>query len=268
MTGRSNVKRLLKLHRDSGCGEVSIGDAAARILENLKLEATGTIAAVNTLHLGDAANSVSRPGRGGARNYASRESFALKLTQVENLIAATGFSCEIGLPFNRMITIHWEAAGIPLKDMAKATGQFLDLMTKVVSRRGGHIAWLWVHEGGITKGGHCHMLVHIPSHMIDVVTKLQKGWLKTITESPYRKGVIFGKPIGLRRDLEVSNPALHRENLVNVLSYVVKGAYPDVAAAMGLPRLEPGGRVIGRRCSTSQNIGPKARALHQGLLLP
>ncbi len=262
------MKRLLKLHRDSDCGEVSIGAAAARVMENLKVEATGTIAAVITLQLGDAANSVPHLGRGGARNRACRESFALKHAQVENLIAATRFSCEVGLPFNRMITIHWEGAGIPLKDMAKATGQFLDLMTKVISRRGGHIAWLWVHEGGITKGGHCHMLVHIPSHMIDVATKFQKGWLKTITGSPYRKGVICGKPIGLRRGLELSNPALHRENLVNVLSYVIKGAYPDVAAALGLPRLEPGGRVIGRRCSTSQNIGPKARARHRGLLLP
>lgn len=258
----------LKLHRDSDCGEVSIGDAAARITENLKVDAAGTIAALNTLHLGDAADFASRPGRGGARNRACRESFALKRAQVENLIAATQFSCEIGLPFNRMITIHWEAAGISLKDMAKATSQFLDLMTKVLSRRGGQIAWLWVHEGGISKGGHCHMLVHIPSDMIDVVTEFQRRWLRAITESPYRKGVIRGKPIGLRRGLEVSNPPLHRENLFNVMSYVIKGAYPDVAAAMGLPRLQPGGRVIGRRCSTSQNIGAKARAQHQGLLSP
>jgi hypothetical protein len=35
-----------------------------------------------------------------------------------------------------MITIHWEAAGVPLNGMAKATGRFVDLLTKAPAQRG------------------------------------------------------------------------------------------------------------------------------------
>lgn len=43
------------------------------------------------------------------------------------------------------------------------------------------------------------------------------------------------------------------------LSYVLKGASPEAASQFDMDRLEQGGRVIGKRCGTSQNIGSKAR---------
>lgn len=250
----------LKLHRDPECGEVSIGEEAARIMENLTDETAGTIAAVTTITLGVAPNSAQRTGEGGARNHSCRESYALRRAQVENLLAATSHACKVGLPFNRMITVHWEAAGIPLRGMAQATGHFIDLLSKTVARNGGRIAWAWVHEGGDKKGGHAHILVHVPEHVIDVVTRLQKGWLRAITGVAYRRGVIRTKPIGPRRGVEMSNPPLHQENLNSAVFYILKGCAIHVAEEVGVRRLEPGGRVIGKRCGTSQNIGPKARA--------
>jgi hypothetical protein len=59
--------------------------------------------------------------------------------------------------------------------------------------------------------------------------------------------------------LEAGNPELHAINLDAVLTYVLKGASPDAASQFGLERLESGGRIIGKRCGTSQNIGAKAR---------
>ena len=59
--------------------------------------------------------------------------------------------------------------------------------------------------------------------------------------------------------LKGSNPALHAVNRDAALSYVLKGASGDAAATFGLERLEPGGRIVGKRCWTSQNIGAKAR---------
>jgi len=67
------------------------------------------------------------------------------VAQVGNLIAATRHAEAIGLSFTRMITIHWEAAELPLADMAKATGHFTDLMTKALARHGSRTAWLWIH---------------------------------------------------------------------------------------------------------------------------
>ncbi len=71
--------------------------------------------------------------------------------------------------------------------------------------------------------------------------------------------MIHSKPIGGRLGLETGNPALHAINLQTALAYVLKGASPEAASQFALKRLEPGGRVIGKRCGTSQNIGAKAR---------
>ncbi|WP_150132472.1 hypothetical protein [Erythrobacter litoralis] len=260
MTKPKDQHASLKLHRDSGSGEVSIGEATASIVENLRIAEAGTKAAVDTITLGVAANSVPCSGRGGARNRSNRESHALKRSQVENLLAATRFAYEIGLPFNRMITVHWEAAGLPLSDMPRATGHFIDLLSKNMLRRGAQIAWIFVHEGGEGKGGHAHIIVHIADDLIDVVTKAQKRWLRAITGIPYRRGVICTRPIGPRRGVEVANPPLHRENLETTVLYILKGVTPELAGELGVTKLEPGGKVIGKRCGTSQNIGPKARA--------
>ncbi|MEQ1495160.1 MAG: hypothetical protein ABL912_05275 [Novosphingobium sp.] len=71
--------------------------------------------------------------------------------------------------------------------------------------------------------------------------------------------MIHSKPIGGRLGLEAGNPDLHAINLEAALAYFLKGAGREASSCFGLERLEPGGRVIGKRCGTSQNIGAKAR---------
>ncbi|WP_190276447.1 hypothetical protein [Tsuneonella flava] len=96
------------------------------------------------------------------RNRADRESHALKPAQIANLKAAERHAEKIGLPFTRMISIHWQAAGVPVAGMAKATYRYADLLTKALARHGSRMAWLWTHENvpgnGHDKGGHCHLL--------------------------------------------------------------------------------------------------------------
>lgn len=220
---------------------------------------TGTRVAITSLPLGDAALLTRRTGRGGPNNRADRASYALNAAQIANLSAAAAFAATIGLPFTRMLTIHWEAAGVPLAGMVKATGLFNDLLRKTLDRHGSRTAYLWVHEGGESKGGHCHLLAHVPADLVVVLTRLQRGWLRRITGRPYRARVIHSKPIGGRLGLESGNPDLHAINLKVALAYVLKGASPEAATQFGLERLEPGGRVIGKRCGTSQNITDNAR---------
>ena len=208
---------------------------------------------------GVAALSASNIGRGGARNRADRESHALTAAQIGNLKAAERHAVSIGLPFTRMISIHWQAAGVPLAGMARATGRFTDLMVKALARHGRCTAWLWTHENCGPKGGHCHLLAYVPADLVPVVMALQRGWLRRITGQPYRARVIHSKPIGGRLGLETGNPDLHAINLEAALAYVLKGASSEAASQFALGRLEPGGRVIGKRCGTSQNIGAKAR---------
>lgn len=148
---------------------------------------------------------------------------------------------------------------MPLVGMAKATGKFIDLLTKALTRHGGKTAWLWVHEGGDQKGGHCHMLAHVPAQLVPTVSKRQRGWLRSITGRPYKASVIHSEPIGGWLGLENSNPELLAANRQTVLGYVVKGASKGAIETFGLVRSEPGGLVIGKRCGISQNIGKKAR---------
>jgi hypothetical protein len=75
--------------------------------------------------------------------------------------------------------------------------------------------------------------------------------------------VIYSKPIGGRLGLEAGNPDLHAINLDAALGYLLKGASDKAAAQFRLERLEAGGRIIGKRCGTSQNIGAKARTEQQ-----
>ena len=251
----------LKLHRNCGLGEVSIAPLQPIDRENRSIHQTGTAPAIKYLTSGEAAHSSNSTRRGGARNRADRASHALTTAQIANLQAAECHAKKIGLPFNRMITIHWEGAGIPLAGMASATGRFTDLMSKTLARHGSGTAWLWVHESGDGKGGHCHMLVHVPPDLVSRLTSLQRGWLRRITGQPYRARVIHSKPIGARLGLETGNSDLHAANLQAALAYVLKGASAEAASQFGLERLEPGGRIIGKRCGTSQNIGAKARKI-------
>ncbi|MDA9918634.1 hypothetical protein N9D37_01985 [Erythrobacter sp.] len=197
--------------------------------------------------------------RGGARNRADRGSYALSGTDVAKSIAATHFATAIGLPFTRMITIHWESAGVQLFNMPRATGRFIDLLTKALARHGSRTSWVWVHENGHLKGAHCHILAHIPATLVSVVNALQRGWLRAITGKPYKRGVIHSKPIGGRLGLERSNAELHAKNLTAALCYLLKGATPEVCAQHGLSCMEAGGYVLGKRCGISQNVSTKAR---------
>lgn len=249
----------LKLHRRATFGEVSNATGAPILPENRLPAQCGTAVAINYLRLGVAPHLSRSLGRGGARNRASRESHELSTAQVANLVAAARHAEVIGLPFTRMITIHWQAAGVPLDRMVKVTGRFIDLLSKALARHGSATAWLWVHENGHGKGGHCHLVVHVPASLVRRLTGLQKGWLRRITGQPYRSRVILSKPIGGRLGLEGSNPELHAANARAALAYVLKGASTAAAARFNLDVLEPSGRIIGRRCSTSQNIGAKAR---------
>lgn len=257
---RSPSGACLKLHRFPQFGEVSKLHGLPENRRKPTIDQYGTPLAVSTLLLSGAPKSPRRrPGRGGARNRSARESHALTAKQVGNLAEAAAHALTIGLPFNRMVTIHWEKAGVPLAEMARATGKYIDLVTKALARRGHATAWLWVHENGKDKGGHCHILIHVPASLVGWITGQHKKWIRRISGRPYRDRTIKSVPIGRHLGVEESNLDLFGQNLLSAVGYVLKGADDAAAAQLRLTRQSPEGRVIGRRCSTSQNIGWKAR---------
>ena len=242
-----------------GFGEVSMASPKPANPEKAPVPMAGIGRAISNLTLGVPAFLPKRATRGGARNCADRESYALTRAQIGNLMAAERHAELIGLPLTRMITIHWEAAEVPLAGLAHATGRFTDLMSRAMARHGSRTAWIWVHENCGPKGGHCHLLAHVPAAHVPLLTNLQRGWLRRITGNPYQKRVIRSDPIGGRLGLELGNPELHSANLNAAIAYLLKGANLQAASAFGLSLLKPGGRIVGKRCGTSQSIGLKAR---------
>lgn len=253
----------LKLHRDGIFGEVSKIPVSDEMAEKLPPSRSGTVHAINYLRLGVAPDSPrKRQKRGGARNFASNETDSLSVAHVGKLIAATGHANAIGLPFNRFITIHWQAAGVAPSGVVKATGRYFDLLTKLIARHGASTALIWVQEAGRGKGNHVHILAHVPASLVKRISGMNRKWLRSITGNPYRKRVIKSVPIGGRLNIENSDSELYLVNQDAALAYVLKGAETNAAKRYGLTRLEAGGVCVGKRCGMSQNIGPTAQTIY------
>lgn len=204
----------------------------------------------------------ARPsGWGGARLRAGRTSDGISLEQASEIIEAAQFAVQAGLPFNRHLVIHWERAGILDVQAAVATGRFLTLVRDWIRKRGGCTAWEWVRENGGNKGSHVHILLHVPAGL--ALGAMGLRWLKRVTGARYRKGVIRTRRIGGTARTAVVAPAAYRTNLAVVVCYILKGATPSAACALGIGKRQAGGCIIGKRVATSENIGRAARARHR-----
>lgn len=220
---------------------------------------------------------------GGARNRRDRTSDCLSCKQATGIMSTAQTATAIGLPLNRHITIHWERAGVPDSEAAAATGRFLKLASDWVrsracalekqskefkspavsadAKKSSTFAWLWVREnddGDGSKGSHVHILCHVPA---GVKLGRTRRWLSRVTGRRYRKGSILTERIGGKAQAAATAPAVYQANLAEIVGYLLKGASPDAARALGLNRIEAGGRITGKRAGWSQNIGAAAQTL-------
>lgn len=168
------------------------------------------------------------------------------------LADATMMAAHIGLPLNRHITVHWAAAGIADDRAAMATTAFLKYLRDWL---GGRTAYVWVRENGDRKGTHLHILAHIPPRR-RMSGARSRRWLERIAGQPYRPGTIMTRCIAGRR---APDGPVYAANLRAALDYIRKGAYRDAAEIIGIDH-EGGGRIIGKRCGTSRNIGIGAKS--------
>ncbi len=198
-------------------------------------------------------------GHGGIRNNATRTSNALTETQCRELMAATTFAADIGLAFNILLTIHFEAGDINDGQAGAALRSFLKSASGWTAKRGGRLAWAFVREHGAGKGSHAHIILHVPPALRRAFTRRQRQWLQRAGVHP-AKGVILSRRIGGTIRAYQQSPDSYFPNLGAALGYCLKGADATAAKALALTRLQPGGRIIGKRCGTSQNIGRAARA--------
>lgn len=193
---------------------------------------------------------------GGARNRADRCSLHLSAASVSCMIQAADFAEQIGRAFNRHWTVHYQMAGIAEDDGAAFVGRLLSLVRKHVRRAGGELAALWARENGDRKGGHVHILLHVPSGM--TLRNLTRRWIKAAGGDPARR-VSRVRTIGKTLANAKVGGEHYRDNADAVLAYLFKAASQETGKALELRCCGEGGRIIGKRCGTSQNIGAKAR---------
>jgi len=201
--------------------------------------------------------------RGGARTHLARATGALSDRDVANLCQAISRAGDLGVPLNRMVTIHWERAGIaPGPAVATATAQFLKNTGDLVRRWGHAFAYVWIREndqGDGSKGDHVHILCHVPPGRS--LGTVQRGWIKRITRSKYRAHVIDTRRIGGTANVAATNPDLYAVNLIAAAEYVLKGIRYETAAGLGLARWGDGGRVVGKRIGVSRTLSVGVRKI-------
>ena len=172
------------------------------------------------------------------------------------MIEAADFAERIGLAFTRHWTVHYEMAGIAKHDGAAFVGRLLALVGKHVRRAGGKLAALWARENGDGKGGHVHILMHLPSGM--TLQNLTRRWIKAAGGNPVRRVSKVRTIGGMLTNVDIGG-ARYRTNADAVLAYLVKAASTETGTALALSRHGEGGPIIGKRAGWTQNIGAKAR---------
>jgi hypothetical protein len=179
------------------------------------------------------------------------------------VIDAAYHAVRIGLPLNRHFTVHLEKSGVAACDGAKAVGAYLKLHRQFLRSRGFPFAYIWVREdddGDGSKGTHAHILMHVPPDAAPAVRRQQRRWLVRVSGRPYQPGARRTSLIGGRVQTATSSPHIYWPNLERLLAYVLKGVTPEAATSLGLNRHSEGGRVTGKRCGWSENVGAVARA--------
>lgn len=212
---------------------------------------TGTRLAILS-SIGSCGLSLSGNGWGGARNRRDRVSENLTLRQCEALTAAADRAEQMGLAFNRHWTVHYDRAGIDEPDGARFVGRLLKLAGDYARRHNSKVTAIWVRENGDGKGGHVHILLHLPIGLS--LRGRTPKWIR-LAGGESREGVSFIRTIGARLVSAKIGGEHYRVNADRVRGYLLKGASREAGEALGLARAGDGGFVIGKRCGRTQNIG-------------
>ena len=128
--------------------------------------------------------------RGGARNQADRSSCQLTERQCRDLIGAAATADVLGQPFNRFITLLWERGGIDGRHNAKATGQFIKLVSDWARQHSYRLNWAWVQEWGSFNRAHVHILLHVPLYLDPIFRPMPLRWTKRLLPAGYVNGAL------------------------------------------------------------------------------
>jgi hypothetical protein len=155
---------------------------------------------------------------------------------------------------NRHWTIHYERAGIAEIDGAKFVGHVLRLAKAQARRDGGDMAAIWVRENGEGKGGHVHILLHLPAGTY--LRNRTRRWI-VAAGGAFRARVSKVRTIGASLQSAGGGSEHYWANADAVLSYLLKYTDMEAGEALGLARFGEAGKVVGKRAGFTQNLSQK-----------
>jgi hypothetical protein len=183
------------------------------------------------------------------RRYRCGGTRHISIQQAANIMEAVSFAKAIGLPLVAHLTIDWAATEVGDDPDGKLFAKVREGLHKWFDRRGIELAGAWAREcpGGDVE--HCHLLFHLPmayrsGHKLNqieaAVYRLVDRHGGGVCGDDAIKLVIWSNPDG---------------------KYLIKGGGPKVWTRFRLRkehrRLQ--GRIHGKRCGTTENIGARAR---------
>jgi hypothetical protein len=177
------------------------------------------------------------------------------LPQASNIIEAVDFAKSVDLHLVAHLTIHWSLTDVGDDPNGKLLAKVREGLSKWLRRRGIVFAAAWARErqaGGQSDVEHCHLLFHLSVEYRKGARLLQVEAAISRLVRRYGGGVLHKRAIDLR---------LHDRPPYPDGKYLIKGGGPKVWKRFRLRkehrRLQ--GIIHGKRCGTTENIGPAVR---------
>jgi hypothetical protein len=183
------------------------------------------------------------------------------LLQATNIIEAIQFAKLIGLPLVAHLSVHWSLTDVGDDPGGQVFVRLREGLNKWLNRRGIAFAGAWARErqaGGQSDVEHCHLLFHLPVEYRSGPSLLQVEAAIGRLVRRHAGGIFHEKAI----DLWLHGKAPYPDG-----KYLIKGGGPKVWKRFRLRkehrRLQ--GIIHGKRCGTTENIGPteRVRARHR-----
>ena len=189
-----------------------------------------------------------------------RASKHIAVRQASNMMEAVAFARLIDLPLVAHLTIHWAYTDIGDDPDGKLFAKVREGFSKWADRHGFTFNGIWARErlsDGHAEVDHCHLLFHLPVEYRTGARLLQ------VEAAIYRLIKKHG-----RRDENKHGYGYWADEVIDLRihddpdgKYLIKGGGPDVWKRFGIRKehRRSQGLILGKRCGTTENIGPAAR---------
>jgi hypothetical protein len=241
--------------------------------------ATGSKAEARPFICYGASTAQPNPGDEPKRQYRAGGTKLITVAQAINMKAAVRYAELISRPLTAHFTIHWVGTDAGDDPDGKLFAEVRDGYARWLRRRGVPFAGVWCREkrsGGQAEVEHAHLIVHLPNEWLNGAKRIHKdsgveGSAELLqAEAALHRivdqyaGRLDHYAVKVTLPTYRGLPGPYNGHSYDGL-YLLKGGGPKVWRLFPRIRKEwhkPQGLIFGKRCGTTQNLGPAPRRQH------